>query len=115
MARTCATFHAHILTAANAIAGATGPTVRLALHYKRPTLTDEEAGFEGWVTEATNRRYDSKGRIVQGGIVTVEADGEFPAVFNHDGVNRMANSRRQSFDAQHPGDAARGTGTSPCA
>ena len=74
-----------ILTAANAIAGATGPTVRLALHYKRPTLTDEEAVFEGWVTEVTDRRVYSKGRIVQGGIVTVEADGEF-AVFNQDGV-----------------------------
>jgi hypothetical protein len=96
-----------ILTAANAIAGATGPTVRLALHYKRPTLTDEEAVFEGWVTEVTDRRVYSKGRILQGGIVTVEADGEF-AVFNHDGVHRMANSRRQSFDAQHPGGGARG-------
>ena len=40
----------------------------------------------------------SRGRIVQGGIVTVEAEGEF-AVFNHDSVHRMANSRRQAFDA----------------
>jgi hypothetical protein len=96
-----------ILTAANAIAGATGPTVRLALRYKRPTLTDEEAVFEGWVTEVTGRRVYSKGRIVQGGIVTVEADGEF-AVFSHDGVNRMAASRRKSFDTPASGDAARG-------
>jgi hypothetical protein len=94
-----------ILTAANAIVGSTGPTVRLALRYRRPTLTDEEAVFEGWVTEVTERRVYSKGRIVQGGIVTVEADGEF-AVFNHDGVHRMARSRRQSFDAGRPeGDA----------
>ncbi len=55
-----------ILTAANAIEGATGPTVRLALRYLRPTLTDEEAVFEGWVTEVTERRIFSKGRIVQG-------------------------------------------------
>jgi hypothetical protein len=94
-----------ILTAANAIVGSTGPTVRLALHYKRPTLTDEEAVFEGWVTEVTQRRVYSKGRIVQGGIVTVEADGEF-AVFNHEGVHRMATSRRQSFDAERPGGDA---------
>ena len=41
----------------------------------------------------------SKGRIVQGGIVTVEAEGEF-AVFNsREGVERMAASRRRSFDA----------------
>jgi acyl-CoA thioesterase FadM len=87
-----------VLTAANAIVGATGPTVRLALRYLRPTLTNEEAVFEGWVTEVTDRRVHSQGRIVQGGIVTVEAEGEF-AVFNHDSVHRMANSRRQAFDA----------------
>jgi hypothetical protein len=98
-----------ILTAANAIVGSTGPTVRLALHYKRPTLTDEEAVFEGWVTEVTERRVYSKGRIVQGGIVTVEADGEF-AVFNRDGVDRMANSRRQTFDERRSADDARGEG-----
>jgi acyl-coenzyme A thioesterase PaaI-like protein len=87
-----------ILTAANAIEGAVGPTVRLAMRYLRPTLTDEEAVFEGWVTEVTDRRVFSKGRIVQGGIVTVEADGEF-AVFNHEAVHRMAAARRTSFDA----------------
>ena len=87
-----------ILTAANAIEGATGPTVRLALRYLRPTLTNEEAVFEGWVTEVTDRRILSKGRIIQGGIVTVEADGEF-AIFNRDGVQRMADSRRVVFDA----------------
>jgi hypothetical protein len=54
--------------------------------------------FEGWVTEVTDRRVHSKGRIVQGGIVTVEAEGEF-AVFNHENVHRMADSRRQAFDA----------------
>ncbi len=87
-----------ILTAANAIEGATGPTVRLALRYLRPTLTNEEAVFEGWVTEVTERRILSKGRIVQGGIVTVEADGEF-AIFNRDRVQGMADSRRAVFDA----------------
>ncbi len=87
-----------ILTAANAIEGATGPTVRLALRYVRPTLTNVEAVFEGWVTEVTDRRILSKGRIVQDGIVTVEADGEF-AIFNKDRVNRMAASRRRVFDA----------------
>jgi acyl-coenzyme A thioesterase PaaI-like protein len=87
-----------ILTAANAIEGSVGPTVRLAVRYLRPTLTDEEAVFEGWVTEVTDRRIFSKGRIVQGGIVTVEAEGEF-AIFNQDGVKRMASSRRRSFDA----------------
>ena len=50
------------------------------------------------MTGVTDRRIFSKGRIVQGGIVTVEAEGEF-AIFNQDGVKRMASSRRRSFDA----------------
>jgi acyl-coenzyme A thioesterase PaaI-like protein len=87
-----------ILTAANALEGAVGPTVRLALRYLRPTLTDVEAVFEGWVTEVTDRRVFSKGRIVQDGIVTVEAEGEF-AVFNQESVSRMASSRRRSSEA----------------
>jgi acyl-CoA thioesterase FadM len=86
-----------ILTAANAVARATGPTVRLNLHYRRPTLVGEEAVFEGWVTEVTDRRISSRGRIVQGGEVTVEAEGEF-AIFNQGGVDRMAAARRAAFD-----------------
>jgi hypothetical protein len=95
-----------ILTAANAIVGAVGPTVTLAIRYVRPTLTNEEAVFEGWVTEVTDRRVFSKGRIVQGGVVTVEADGEF-AIFNQDRVNRLASSRRRTSDP--------GAGSSPTA
>jgi hypothetical protein len=87
-----------ILTAANAIVGSVGPTVSLALRYVRPTLTGEEAVFEGWVTEVTERRIFSKGRIVQGGVVTVEAEGEF-AIFNQDRVNRLASSRRPPADS----------------
>ena len=93
-----------ILTAANAIVGSVGPTVSLALRYVRPTLTNEEAVFEGWVTDVTERRIFSKGRIVQGGVVTVEAEGEF-AIFNQDRVNRLASSRRPpSSDAPSAGE-----------
>ena len=81
--------------------GPVGPTVSLAIRYLRPTLTNEEAVFEGWVTEVTERRVFSKGRIVQGGVVTVEAEGVF-AIFNQDRVNQLASSRRR------PGDAATG-------
>jgi hypothetical protein len=88
-----------ILTAANAIAGATGPTVRLGLHFRKPTLAYEEAQFEGWVTEVTDRRVFSKGQIVQGGVVTVEAEGEF-AILNRDAVGRMASVRRQAFETK---------------
>jgi hypothetical protein len=86
-----------VFTAANALAGSTGPTVRLSLRYRRPTLLNEETLFEGWVTEVTERRVHSRGRIVQGGIVTVEAAGEF-AVLDHGGVHRMAAGRRAAFD-----------------
>jgi acyl-coenzyme A thioesterase PaaI-like protein len=94
-----------ILTAANAIEGSVGPTVRLAFRFLRPTLTDVEAVFEGWVTGVTDRRVFSKGRIVQDGIVTVEADGEF-AIFNQDRVRRMASSRKRSSAAAERGDVA---------
>ena len=100
-----------VLTAANAIEGATGPTVRLALRYLRPTLTDEEAVFEGWVTEVTARRVFCKGRIVQDGTVTVEAEGEF-AIFNHrELVNRMASSRSRCERPPDVGGAAEAPGT----
>ena len=82
-----------VLTGANAIVGATGPTVRLAVRYLRPTLTGVEAVFEGWVTEVTDRRVFSKGRIVQDGIITVEAEGEFAIFNNRELVNRMASRR----------------------
>ncbi len=100
-----------VFTAANAIAEATGPTVRLEVRYRRPTLIDEEALFEAWVTEVTPRRVYSQGRIVQGGTVTVEAEGEF-AVLDHARVRQMASGRRAAFDRaspQTPGTPGDGT------
>jgi acyl-coenzyme A thioesterase PaaI-like protein len=94
-----------ILSAANSVAGSNGPTVRLNLHYRRPTLIGEEARFEGWVTEVTQRRVFSLGRIVQGGIVTVEAEGEF-AIFDRAGVDRLAAGRRAAFDSASRRDTA---------
>jgi hypothetical protein len=94
-----------VFTAANALVGSTGPTVRLSLRYRRPTLLGEETVFEGWVTEVRERRVFSLGRIVQGGIVTVEAEGEF-AVLDHDGVHRMAAGRRAAFDDTRPESAS---------
>jgi hypothetical protein len=56
-----------VFTGANAIAEATGPTVRLDVRYRRPTLIDEEALFEAWVTEVTARRVFSRGASSKGG------------------------------------------------
>ena len=66
-----------VLTAANMIAGAAGPTVRLALRFRRPTLLGTEALFEAWVDRRTERRVHTSGRLVQNGEVAVEAEGEF--------------------------------------
>jgi acyl-CoA thioesterase FadM len=91
-----------VLTAANALVDATGPTVRLAIRYRRPTLLAEEAVFEGWVTERTDRRVHSLGRIVQAGVVTVEAEGEF-AIFDAMDVAKMARKRKDAV-AEAGGD-----------
>jgi len=95
-----------VFAAANAIAEATGPTVRLDVRYRRPTLIGEEAVFEAWVTEVTARRVFSKGRIVQGEILTVEAEGEF-AVLDHERVRQMASGRRAASQRAVPGTPGR--------
>jgi acyl-coenzyme A thioesterase PaaI-like protein len=66
-----------MLTAANVIADGAGPTVTLTIRYRKPTLIAEPCHFEAWVTERTERRTFSEGRLTQGGVVTVEAKGEF--------------------------------------
>lgn len=86
-----------VLTGANALAGAVGPTVVLSTRFRRPTLLHTEAVFEGWVTEVTERRVHSRGRIVQQGVVTVEATGEF-AVIDAAGIERLARRRRAEVE-----------------
>ncbi len=66
-----------MLTAANIMAGTAGPTVSLSLRYRKPTLINRPAVFEAWVTERTERRIHSRGRLRQGDVVTVEAEGVF--------------------------------------
>ena len=103
-----------VFTAANAIAEATGPTVRLDVRYRRPTLIDEEALFEAWVTEKTDRRTHSRGQLIQGGIVTVEATGEFVNMDRTriDGMHRRGAARRHEGEGQAPeGDEGRSDGT----
>jgi acyl-coenzyme A thioesterase PaaI-like protein len=69
-----------VLTAANMLAGAAGPTVSLSLRFRRPTLIGTEAVFEAWVRSRTARRVQTEGRLLQDGIVTVQAEGEFAAL-----------------------------------
>jgi acyl-coenzyme A thioesterase PaaI-like protein len=69
-----------MLTAANVMAGAAGPTVSLSIDYRKPTLIDQPTRFEAWVTERTDRRTHSTGRLLQGDVVTVVAEGEFASL-----------------------------------
>ena len=51
-----------VLTAANRLEGAAGPTTRLSLRYRRPTLLDEEAVLEAWVEQRTQEICGMTGR-----------------------------------------------------
>ena len=66
-----------VLTAANVVAGGPGPTVALSIRYLKPTRIGVPSLFEGWVTSMDERRTHSRGHLIQDGVVTVEAEGEF--------------------------------------
>ena len=65
------------LTAANRLADAAGPTMKLSLRYRKPTRLGVETVFETWVTKRTGRVTTAVGRASQDGVVTVEAEGTF--------------------------------------
>ena len=89
-----------MLTAANIIANGAGPTVNLSIRYLKPTLITQPAVFEAWVTERTDRRTHSQGRLIQGGVVTVEAQGEFVNM----GRSRIRAMHRRDGTAPAGGD-----------
>ena len=98
-----------MLTAANFMANAAGPTVELTIRYRKPTLISQPAVFETWVTRVEGRRIHSEGRLTQGGVVTVEAVGEFVDMER----SRIAKMHRTA-DRQPPGavDELDGEGSS---
>jgi acyl-coenzyme A thioesterase PaaI-like protein len=81
-----------ILTAANVVADAAGPTVELAIRYRKPTILGVDTVFESWVTDVTDRRTFSVGRLLQDGVVKVEATGEFVNM-SRDRINGMHRNR----------------------
>ena len=83
-----------VLTAANRLSGAAGPTTRLSFRFRRPTLLGVECRFEAWVVDVDERRVTSHGRLMQGEQVTVEAEGRF-AVFTPEQVRSLARRRTQ--------------------
>ena len=84
-----------VLTAANHIAGAAGPTVWLTVRFKRPTLVGVDARFEAEVVSNDGRRVTSRGRLVQDGLVCVEAEGEFAVIDSRKLRTRASRSRRR--------------------
>jgi len=69
-----------VLTAANQASGDAGPTAKLSIRYRRPTLLRVPLTFEGEVLERSGRRIRTRGRILQDGLVTAEAEGLFVAL-----------------------------------
>jgi acyl-coenzyme A thioesterase PaaI-like protein len=90
-----------VLTAANHIAGAAGPTVWLTIRFRRPTLVHEDARFEAEVVSNDGRRVTSKGRLIQDGMVCVEAEGEFAVI-----DARRLRTRRPRDNRRGGGDTA---------
>jgi acyl-coenzyme A thioesterase PaaI-like protein len=88
-----------ILTAANVMSDAAGPTVELTIRYRRPTLIGVESLFEAQVTGTTDRRTHSRGVLLQGGKVTVEAVGEFV------NIDRDKITALQRMRTRHDGEA----------
>lgn len=78
-----------LCAAANFVAGATGPTARLEIVYRRPTLLGEPCLFEGEVEAREGRRVRTVGRLLQRGRVTVEATGDFVHL-DRETIARMA-------------------------
>ncbi len=72
----CAAFDM-VLTAANRLADAAGPTVELSVRYRKPTRLGTETVFEGWISSREGRITHAAGRARQGDTVTVEATGRF--------------------------------------
>jgi len=66
-----------VLSVANIMAGAAGPTAQLKLRYRKPTPLGVEVRFEGWQTRVAGRRIHAEGRLLAGDTVTAEAEGIF--------------------------------------
>jgi acyl-coenzyme A thioesterase PaaI-like protein len=66
-----------VCSAANHAAGVAGPTAKLTIRYRRPTLLNTETRFEAWVVKSQSRRTVTAGRVLQDGEVTAEAEGLF--------------------------------------
>ena len=69
-----------VLTQANLVAQAAGPTMELTIRYRKPTLLHTPTRFEAWVSGRNGRVTTAAGHALQNGQVTVEAIGKFIAL-----------------------------------
>ncbi|HTZ10445.1 MAG TPA: hotdog fold domain-containing protein [Acidimicrobiales bacterium] len=93
-----------VLTAANHLAQSAGPTVWLTVRFRRPTLVGVEARFEAEVVDNDGRRVRSTGRLIQDGLVCVEAEGEF-AVLDPARIRSVAEGNLRRRRRGRAGDA----------
>jgi acyl-coenzyme A thioesterase PaaI-like protein len=77
-----------VFNVANLWSGLPGPTVRLALRFRRPTPIRTSLRLEGWQERADERRVHTVGRLLVDDRVTVEAEGSF-ALLSTDAVMRL--------------------------
>jgi acyl-coenzyme A thioesterase PaaI-like protein len=97
-----------MLAAGCVLANVAGPTAELAIRFLEPTLLSRPLVIETWVTNSVGRRVHSEGRLVQDGIVTVEAMGQFVDI----GRDRVATMHRRGDERSHH-DASDGDDASP--
>jgi len=77
-----------VLSLANVVQGAAGPTAKLELRFRRPTPLHVPVRYEGWQTRVAGRRLHVAGRLLVGDEITVEAEGIFVSL-PRDRVMRM--------------------------
>ncbi|WP_419919500.1 PaaI family thioesterase [Candidatus Poriferisocius sp.] len=66
-----------VFTSACSLADASGPTTKLSVQFRRPTLLGVETTFEGWVEDIQGQTTKVRGKALQGDQVTARAEGTF--------------------------------------
>jgi acyl-CoA thioesterase FadM len=77
-----------VLNVANLMRGVAGPTRRLEMRYLKPTPLLVELRFEGWIERVEGNEVHTRGRLLVGDQVTVEAAGDFVQL-SHERVMRL--------------------------
>jgi acyl-coenzyme A thioesterase PaaI-like protein len=82
-----------VFNVANIMRGIAGPTRKLEIVYRKPTPLLTELRFEAWVDRVEGREVHTHGRILNGNVVTVEAQGTFVQL-SHERVMRLLDAAK---------------------